>query len=392
MATVKMTTLWLSRLKPGEEADYTDADSRGLQLRVRKTGMTWCFQYKLPGTSFVRRMTIGPYPGIGLAEARKAALDLRARVAKGEDPAGKAKAEKQTPLFADLCREYLEKHAVHKRSRREDERIVVRELIPRWGSLRADKITRRMVIALLDEIVARGSPIMANRTLALVRKVFNWALSRDILENTPCLRIKPPAPEKSRDRWLTDEEIRAVWEAFGAEPTAGPILKILLLTGQRRGEVTSMLWSEVDLEASIWTIPPEKSKNKLRHTVPLSTPVLEILGALPRKNEFVFPSPRRLCGHVNNLGKTLDRIEALSGVKFHIHDLRRTCATGMARLGVSREVIAKVLNHVDRSVTGVYERHGYEAEKRRALEKWADHVLRLVNSRTAAVITLPTRA
>lgn len=390
MPKVKMTTLWLAKIKPGEPTEYSDTEALGLRLRVWPTRLTWCFAYKIPGGKSFRRVTIGEHPPMGLAEARKAVRELRVKVDRGEDPAGKIKELKKTPSFAELCEEYLEKHAVHKRSRAEDERIINRELVPRWGTTRADKITRRQVIALLDEIVARGSPIMANRTLALVRKIFNWAVERDIIEHTPCNRIKPPAPERSRDRWLTDEEIRAVWEAVEAEPQSRDIFKLLLLTAQRKMEVQSMRWDEIDMEARAWTIPPERAKNGVRHLVPLSEPVLEILSKIRPVSQWVFPSPRPACGHIKNLKEAHGRIKTLSGVDFHIHDLRRTAATGMARLGVDRVVITKILNQADRSVTAVYERHGYEPQMRRALEKWAAHVMRLVRGETAKIVTLPT--
>lgn len=384
---VRMNTLWLSRLKPGQEGDYTDTQAKGLQLRVRRTEMVWCFTYKFNGKT--KRYTIGSYPEISLAEARKLAVELRARVKKGEDPASEAQIQKSIPSFSTLCREYLEKHAIHKKSKKEDERIITKELIPKWGELRSDTITKRMVISLLDEIVARGSPIMANRTFALVRKIFNWAVSRDILPFSPCAGIKPPAPEQSRDRWLTDEEIRKVWNVLPSlSTTAEAVFKILILTGQRVGEVLSMEWQDLDLENSLWTIPPGKTKNGRSHTVPLVQPVVELLVSLQRKSEWVFPSPKNQ-NHIASLNKTMKRIKDLSGVYFHIHDLRRTVATGLARLGVPREVIAKILNHSDRSVTAVYERHEYEQEKRHALEKWSNHIMRLAGKQPASVITLP---
>ncbi len=389
---VKMTTMWLQNIKPGEKKEYSDTEAPGLRLRVWPTKLSWCFVYKAPGTKRVKRCTIGPYPTIGLAEARKKARELRVLVDRGEDPAGEKKKRKEMPTFAELCDEYLEKHAIHKRTHREDKRIITRELLPRWKEFKADEVTKRDVISLLDEIVARGSPIMANRTLALVRKIFNWALSRDIIETTPCLGIKAPAPERRRERWLDDNELVAVWEAFEEEKLTGRIFKILLLTGQRKGEVQGMRWEEIDFGSATWTIPPERSKNGHRHTVPLSEPVIEILKQIPKRHdEWVFPSPCARCGHIKNLGKAHQRIKELSGVQFHIHDLRRTCATGMARFGIERIVIAKVLNHTDSSVTAIYERHGYEQEKRHALETWGAHVMRLIGRDTAKVLTLPTR-
>lgn len=390
MPTVKMNTLWLSKLKFGvERVEYRDQDTKGLWLRVGIDSWTWFYVYKQGGKT--QRVKIGIYPSTSLSAARKEAENIRGGINAGKDPAAEKRQEKKNPTFGEVAQEYLEKHAIHKRTRREDERILSRDILPLWKDIKIAKITRRQIISLLDDIVGRGSPIMANRCLALVRKIFNWAIERDILETSPCLRVKPPAPEKSRERWLCDDEICAVWEAFESEPLCEPVFKVLLLTGQRLGETLAMRWDELDLKAGSWTIPPEKSKNGRSHIAPLSQAVIEILQGLECKNEWVFPSPRRLGGHLANMGKAHQRIQGLSGVQFHIHDLRRTCATGMARLGIDRVVIGKVLNHTDGSVTAIYERHGYESEKRHALELWAGHVMRLLGHEMAKVISLPVR-
>lgn len=389
MPTVKMDTLWLSRLTFEGRAEYRDQNTPGLWLRVGESTCTWFLLYKARGKT--QRVKIGTYPAVSLADARKEAVRLRSEIYSGGNPAEERRKAKEKPTFQEVTDEYLKRHAVKKRTKAEDERIISRELLPRWKNTRVDDITRRNVRDLLDDIVERGSPIMANRSLALVRKVFNFALERDILDNNPCTRIKPPGKETSRERWLKDDEIRAVWEAFEEEPVTADVFKMLLLTGQRMGEVTSIQWRDIDLNARTWTIPGERAKNGHEHSVPFSEPALEILQARPRKNEWVFPSPRLHVGHIQNLGKAHQRIEELSGVKFHIHDLRRTAATGMARLGIDRVVIAKVLNHTDRSVTAVYERHGYDSEKRHALDVWGNHVMRVVGREAAKVLTLPTR-
>lgn len=390
MPTVKMNTLWLSKLKfTGERMEYRDQETPGLWLRLGEASLTWWCIYKVAGKT--QRIKIGIYPGMGLSEARKEVLKLRTSIHEGKDPAAEKRMEKRVPTFGDVAAEYLEKHAVHKRTKREDERILNHDVLPQWKDLKINKITRRQVIALMDDIVSRGSPVMANRTLALVRKVFNWAIERDIVDASPCLRVKPPAPEKSRERWLSDDEILAVWEAFEAESATGSVFKILLLAAQRLGETLAMGWSDVDLETGSWTIPAHVAKNGRAHIVPLSPPAIDILRGLQRRNEWVFPSTRRLGAHIINLGKAHQRIQALSGVTFHIHDLRRSCATGMARLGIDRVVIGKILNHTDGSVTAIYERHGYEAEKRHAMEVWGNHVMRVVGRETTKVLTLPQR-
>jgi integrase len=390
MPTVKMNTLWLSKLKfEGERMEYRDQDTKGLWLRVGSDSWTWFYVYKQGGKT--QRVKIGIYPSTSLAAARKEAENIRGGINAGKDPAAERREEKKNPTFGDVAQEYLEKHAIHKRTLREDQRILDHDVLPLWKDTKIAKITRRQIIALLDDIVSRGSPIMANRVLALIRKIFNWGIERDIVETSPCLRVKPPAPEKSRDRWLSHEEIRAVWEALGSEPVCAPVFKVLLLTGQRLGEVLAMRWEELDLAANVWTIPAEKSKNSRTHSVPLSPEVRGIIDAMTRKNEWVFPSPTRSDRHLANMGKAHQRIKELSGVEFHIHDLRRTCATGMARLGIDRVVIGKILNHTDGSVTAIYERHGYEEEKRHALELWASHVMRTVDHEIAKVITLPVR-
>lgn len=388
MPSVQMTALWLAKLTPSpERVDYNDTTERGLQLRVGTASMVWYLVYRKPNGPPIR-LKLGKYPHMSLAEARAAARKEKAKIDAGHDPAAEHRAAKLAPTFAEVAAEYLEHHAVHKRTAREDRRILDHDLLPAWAHLKMRAITRRDIIALLDAIKARGAPIMANRTLALISKIFNFALDREIVAANPCFRLRKPAPERSRERWLNDDEIRALWEALESEGTTGTVFKILLLTAQRKGEVQGMSWDEIDFETTTWTIPPQRSKNKRSHLVPLSKPVIDLLAAQQqhqaksRISPYVFPSPRPYRGHITQLGKAVQRLKSLSGVDFHIHDLRRTAATGMARLGVDRTIIAKILNHTDRSVTAIYERHAYEREMRAALDLWADHVMGLVHNTT----------
>ena len=207
------------------------------------------------------------------------------------------------------------------------------------------EITKRDVITLLDTVRDRA-PVMANRNLAAVRKLFNWCLARDVIQVSPCSLIEPPAPERSRDRILSDDELRLVWNATGADPSPfGPLVKLLIFTGQRLAEVGGMRWDELDLENKLWTLPAERVKNGERHEVPLSETAVEILKALPRiktTKGFVFTTTRDAA--VSGFSRAKDRLDAAveasltKGAKppehWTFHDLRRTMASGMARLGI----------------------------------------------------------
>jgi integrase len=235
---------------------------------------------------------------------------------------------------------------------------------------------------------------MANRNLAAVRKLFNWCLARDVIQVSPCSLIEPPAPERSRDRILSDDELRLVWNAAGKDSSPfGSLVKLLMLTGQRLAEVGGMRWDELNLENKLWTLPAERVKNGERHEVPLSDAVIEILTALPRiktTKGFVFTTTRDAA--VSGFSRAKDRLDAAIAAAavndapavehWTFHDLRRTMASGMARLGIQLPVIEKVLNHTSgtfRGVVGVYQRHTYSDEKRKALEAWASFVTGLIS-------------
>ena len=243
------------------------------------------------------------------------------------------------------------------------------------GIRSAKDVTRSEVRQLVEAIAERGAPIGANRTLALVRKVFNFGLDQEFegLVGNPCLRVTPPGVERRRDRVLAPEEITQVWTALDRERAGiAALFRVRLLTAQRGGEVLSMRWAEIDLEAGWWTIPADRSKNKLPHRVPLSRPAAEILKALFRTTgRWVFPSPTAKDQPIQFTAKAMARIRQQSGVEFVGHDLRRTAASMMASAGVNRIVIGKILNHAEPGVTAVYDRHSYDAEKRQALETWA---------------------
>ena len=249
----------------------------------------------------------------------------------------------------------------------------------------AHDITRRDVLDVLDRVVDSGAPIAANRTLSAIRKLFNWCVQRDIIAASPCAGVKPPTEERSRDRVLSDAELKTIWIAADqVEGPFGPLIKLLVLTGQRRDEVAKMQWSELDLKARLWTLPPERVKNNQPHEVPLSDAVIAILEFLPRLSGSPFVLTTSGEAPASNYSKNKRRLDMLLSANmpsWRLHDLRRTTASGMARLGINLPVIEKVLNHSSGSfagIVGVYQRHSFAEEKRKALEAWANHIIEFV--------------
>jgi integrase len=293
----------------------------------------------------------------------------------GLDPASVKQQSRDADTFEELARVYLERHAKpFKRSWKEDARIIDHELLPVWRARKAAEILRRDVIALLDRVIERGAEVAANRTKALISKIFNFGMLRGIVEHNPAYKVPNPGVEHSRDRVLSENEVRALWNALNEErPKIAGIFRLALLTAQRRGEIAGMRWDEVDLEGAWWTIPADRSKNGLPHRIPLGPQALAVLGELrdsaPQSDIHVFPGSKQ-GNPITNLQKPLRRLKRRSGIDFRIHDLRRTAASLMTGMGVSRLVVGKILNHAERGITAVYDRHSYDAEKRRALLKW----------------------
>jgi integrase len=266
------------------------------------------------------------------------------------------------------------------RSWRETERIFRVYVLPVWGGRDITTVARRDVRELLEAVARDHGPIMSNRTLSAVRKLFAWSLERDIVATSPAAGVRPVAKETSRDRVLSDDELRAFWHATAAlaEPW-GSFFRVLALTGQRLGEVAGMRWSDVDLDRALWTLPAALNKSGRLHEVPLSKPVAAILRGMPRRSgPFVFTT-----GDGSKPPAGFNRPKAaISGTmktaeRWTLHDLRRTFATTAARFGVAPHVVEKVLNHSGgtiRGVAAVYNRAGYDAEKRHALEAWARHL------------------
>jgi integrase len=362
--------------------EIPDAYLPGLYLIVQPSGAkSWAVRYRHEGRP--RKHTLGPYPLIDLKAARETGSKALRAAAEGADPAS---AKKQTADSLEAAVEqFIERHVrrnYRPKPLKEAERLLRKHVLEKWRGRKISEIRRTDLRNMLEEIVEDGAPIAANRVHSIARKFFNWCLEHEIIEASPCAGLKAPAgKEDSRDRVLSEHEIRQVWQA--AEklgPLSGALVRLLILTGQRRGEVAGMEWSELDFEKRLWTLPRERVKNDRRHEVPLLPQTIAILKGLPRVSDrFVFSL--NATSPINGFGKDKERLDALSGMAdWVLHDLRRTVASGMARLGVSLAVIEKVLNHVSGSfagIVGVYQRHEFAEEKRQALEKWADYVSRI---------------
>ena len=392
MATINLTAAFVEKVKSnGKRTDYFDASLAGFSLRVSEGGVkSWCVSYRFGGKW--TRYTFGSFPVTKLAEARVKARDALHEVTHGINPAIKKKAERCAETFDYLTHEYLERHAkAKKRSWREDERIIKTDILPTFGGMHAKDITRRDVIALLDK-KATTAPIMANRVRATLRKIFNWGISNEIIDTNPVFLVSAPGKERQRDRVLTENEIKIIWKALDADKASGDTLhrqektlsttitKLRLLTAQRGAEVMSMEWSEID--GNWWTIPGDKTKNGLAHRVPLTAFTLKILHEIRSaygESRYVFESPKCPDKPIRNPQKALERIQKTTGIDFVGHDLRRTAASHMTGMGIPRLTVRKVLNHVEREVTAVYDRHSYDAEKREALETWSKRLQVIVS-------------
>ncbi len=384
----------LEAIKPSTSGriEYWDEDLKGLGIRVAPSGRkTWVLMYRVRGDKRLRRATLGTYPILTLADARDQARSDLSAAAKGRDPASERKAERAAETFGELAEDYMRRYAKkRKRSWFKDRQALDRDLLPRFRHRKAANIKRREVIALLEEIADRGAPVGSNRTLEIIRRIYNWGIEQEIVTVNPCQRIKKVGTERRRERVLSDDEIRTVWAAFEDEtPGMRDLFRLRLLTAQRPGEVSRMRWEDIDMASAWWTIPPEFSKNGLAHRVPLSAPAMEILRQVEGYgNEvgWVFPSPTGK-GPLRAVWRAMRNIRKQSGVEFVPHDLRRTAATRMTGdLGIARLTVAKVLNHVETGVTATYDRHTYDREKRQALEAWGQRLEEIVSGRAAAAV------
>jgi integrase len=417
LPTRKLTDLFAERVKPPERGrlEYFDASFGGLALRVTAKGRkSWSLHYRIDGR--LRRYTLGNFPAIKPAQARREASDILDRVRAGIDPTVEKRERRyarppEADTFGAVVEDYLAKHLAKNAVTTtyiEARRILEKDALPRWRDRPIASITRRDVLELIDAIGARGAEIGANRMLARLRALWNWAIEKDRAPQSPLSRMKAPTKERPRDRVLSDDELRWLWGACGLVGAPfGPLIKLLVLTGQRRDEVASLEWSEFDLKRRLWTMPREKAKNNRAHEIHLSDAAMEVLQSIPRLDAalvFTTTGTRPVSG----FSKARGRIDAamikarrrslglpedlrVEIEPWTLHDLRRTAATGMARLNIPPHVVDKVLNHVSgtiRGVAAVYNRFEYLDERRAALAAWRRYVKNLVAPAPVNVVSL----
>lgn len=359
---------------PAPRRDVRWDDSMpGFGLRIYPTGKkAFVLSYRAGGRK--RLLTLGQYGQITLAEAIKKAKKQHAEILDGADPVETRRAKAKAATVRELADEYIELYAKpNKKSWAKDRAVLDRDVLPAVGTSRLQDVTRRDIATLLDRIVRRGAPIQANRTLACVRRMFNFAVEKGLLEASPVSLIKAPAKEEPRKRALKDDELRLFWEALDASASTTDIvkraIKLILVTAQRPGEVAGMAWDEID--GKWWTIPAERAKNGIEHRVPLSDMALGLIGA-QRGGPYVFTSKQAYPVTVQGLDRAARRLVRTTGLAdFTPHDLRRTAATRLGELGFNRLIQDKVLNHKDRTVGGIYDHYSYDKEKRLALDGWA---------------------
>ena len=391
--------------KATRTVDYADSKERGLLLRVSYAGSK-TFVAKATGINGRRKKTLvrfspdGTGDGITLADARLATKVFRGEYASGRDVMAEIRGEKENhsaaPTVNAIIAEYLELHVKSLKTARQVEAILIGSnryrktgeghptISDMIGRMKFRDVKRRDVQAMIDRIVKRGTPYMANRVLEITNHLFKWAIRREIDEAVEynVADLIERQREAPCERWLTDNEISALWSKLDevAVPDVALIYRLLIVTGQREGEVLGMRWSELDFEKGEWIIPAERTKSERTQLVPMSTLFRQFVAGRGRTSEWVFPtgtyrgktskSGRRSRSSFANGHREV--VEAVGVDYFRFHDLRRTVTTHLGELGFSEFVAGRVLNHAQAGITGRhYNFYGYRDEKLQALEAWS---------------------
>jgi integrase len=367
--------------------DYFDDHVPGLCLRITSRDVrTWTLFYR-DKTGRQKRFTLGRFPDVSLADARELASEGRRSVAKGGDPASEKRAAREALTVGELAEKYIELHAKPtKKSWAEDQRQLDADVLPRWKHRPAADITRRDVRELLDAIVGRGAVVAANRMRALLSRMFNFAVERELLDHSPVVGVTKPSTEQSRERVLSEDEIRRVWEACDTQnPRVAAWMKLRLVTAQRGGELLQMRWADLDARRTWWTIPGEFVKNGQGHRVFLTTRARAIIDGLHRNPDSVWVFPLSLMGDYKHVARRLATERRADVTNFAGHDLRRTAASFMTSGGVPRFIVKRILNHSsEKDITGVYDRYSYDPEKRAAMEFWHRRLTAILSKKPAS--------
>ena len=360
---------------------YWDSSSPGFGVKVTPKGRkVFLVLYRTGGAgSKLRKYTIGPYGRVTLHQARVAAQQVFAAKLEGRDPAAEKRESKRrivADLVEDLLETFIAQHLSQNRSAGEISRLLRREVGQPWARRSIHEISKRDVVEVASAIQQRGAPIAANKTLKSIKTFLRWCVGRAILDRSPAEGVPLPAKEIARDRVLDDHElVQVILAARKIRGPYGGIVEFLALTGQRREEVAQLTWGELDLAQRVWIIPKSRTKNAKAHIVHLCDQSLAVLKRV-RRGPLVFS----LLGTkpFQEFSKSKRVLDRFSGVRhWRLHDLRRTCVSGMARLGIAPHVADKILNHQAGTIAGVaavYQRHEFLAERQEALERWGAHV------------------
>ena len=420
MPRKKLTDAFVKSAKPIKRklTEYADEKERGLSLRVTPTGVkSWTYRYRLKSGE-QRRMSLGKVDDVSLAEARNAIIDYRSQVGKGADPASLALLERQEAKevrnretvkdigewYFKACQIGTHRPSASPRPKRQgsielQRRYFDKHVVPAFGRQKLRNLKRGIIQSFVDDIAANYSASAARHSRNVLNSIFNFAVWQEVADKNHAAQVTAPG-HGTRERVLSDDELRAIWTALSGDEKLGPgispgvalSIKLALVTLQRRSEITGMQLDELDLERKLWIIPGERTKNHRTHVVPLSDMAAALIGeAIALRladSHYVFPSPRNSQKPINPhaMTRAFGRMRDAVGLEdMRPHDLRRTAATNLTseRIGIPRFTVSMVLNHAGdtgnaAAVTSVYDQNEYLPEKRRALDAWATRLQQIV--------------
>jgi integrase len=387
----KLTAKAIENFKPGPQRREISDGGSGLFLILQPSGAkSWALRYRYNGRP--TKLTLGPWPLLGLADARKAAADAQLELSKGSDPAGARKiakvkaAEAEANTIAAICAEFLQREGRRLRTLDQRVRLLRRLVYPVIGDRPIGSVKRSEIVRLLDRIEDRSGPRMADVTLAVLRRIFHWHEKRTDDFRSPIIRgmSRQNAAEHRRTRVLDDDELRRLWAATADEHPFSNMVRFLLLTSARRSEAAAMRWDEIT--DHVWTLPVVRSKTKVEVVRPLSHSAQAVLAAQPRTCDWPFTTTG--VGPLTNFSELKAKLDATAGVTgWRLHDLRRTARSLLSRAGVNPDIAERCLGHALPTIRATYDRHRYLDEMAHAFEALAALIERIVNP-TDTVVAL----